>query len=83
MSLAHEREGVLRRSELVERDGIYHRTDEGGQSDYRQRWEAEAAENPVRSAIAAEETDRVDFETLTAKTGPVWQRFLRERASAV
>ena len=79
MSLAHEREGVLRRSELVERDGIYYRTDEGDQSHYRQRWEAEAAENPVRSAIAADETDRVDFETLTAKTGPVWQRFPHER----
>ena len=70
---------ILRRSELVERGGIYYRTDEGAPSTYRRRWEAEAAEDPVRSAIAVDHTDRVDFETLTAKTGAVWQRFPSER----
>jgi arsenite methyltransferase len=78
MSVAREHDGILRPDELVERDGIYYRT-EDAQSDYRQRWEDEALDDPIRSAIAADETDRVDFKTLTAKTGRVWQRFRRGR----
>ena len=70
---------ILRRSELVERGGIYYRTDEDVPSSYRRRWETEAAENPVRSAIAADHTGRIDFETLTSKTGQVWRRFPSER----
>ena len=44
-------------------------------SEYRQRWEDEAAEDHVRSAIATGETEHVDYETLTGKIAPVWQRF--------
>jgi arsenite methyltransferase len=81
MSVAREQEDVLRRSELVERGGIYYRADEGAQSDYRRRWEDEAAEDHVRSAIAGGggQTERVDYETLTGKIAPVWQRFPQGR----
>ena len=79
MSVAHEQEGVLRRDELVERGGIFHRTDADEHSDYRQRWEGEAAEDHVRSAIATGQTERVDYGTLTGKIAPVWQRFPRGR----
>ena len=43
---------ILRRDELVENDGILHRADAAGISDYRRRWEDEAAEDHIRSAIA-------------------------------
>jgi arsenite methyltransferase len=79
MSVAREQEGILRRSELVERGGIYYRAEEGAQSEYRQRWEDEAAEDHVRSAIAGGQTDRVDYETLTGKIAPIWQRFPQGR----
>lgn len=79
MSVAREQEDVLRRHELVERDGIYYRADEAAQSDYRRRWEDEAAEDHVRSAIAAGQAGRIDYETLTGKIGSVWQRFPRGR----
>ena len=49
--------GLLRRDELVERDGIYHRADADEHSDYRRRWEDEAAEDHVRSAIATGQTE--------------------------
>ena len=48
-------------------------------SEYRQRWEGEAAEDHVRSAIATGQTERVDYGTLTGKIAPVWQRFPRGR----
>jgi len=79
VSTPHEPDGILRQGELVWRDGIYHRADEGPPSGYRRRWEDEAAVDPVRSAIATADTSSVDFDTLTAKTGPVWQRFPRGR----
>lgn len=79
MSVASEQEGVLRRHELVERGGIYYRAGEDTQSDYRRLWEQEAAEDHVRSAIAGGQTKRVDYETLTGKIAPVWQRFPRGR----
>ena len=79
MSASSDLDGLLRVDELVQRDGIYHRADEAPVSGYRRRWEDEAAEDPVRSAIATADTSHVDFETLTAKTGPVWQRFPRGR----
>jgi len=79
MSTAPKQSGVLRREELVERGGIYYRADEGAQSEYRRTWEDEAAEDHVRSAIAGGHTDRIDYETLTGKIAPVWQRFPRER----
>ena len=77
MSLAPEQEGLLRRQELVERDGIYHRADEHDHSDYRRRWEDEAAEDHVRSAIATGTTVTLDYETLTGKIAPVWDRIPR------
>jgi arsenite methyltransferase len=79
MSVAREQEGVLRRDELVERGGIFHRTEADEHSEYRQRWEGEAAEDHVRSAIATGQTERVDYGTLTGKIAPVWQRFPRGR----
>jgi SAM-dependent methyltransferase len=62
---------LLRERELVERDGIYHRAGEA-ESDYRRRWEDEAEEDHVRSAIAAGTTATVDFDSLTGKIAPVW-----------
>lgn len=67
---------LLRERELVEQDGIYHRTGEA-ESDYRRRWEDEAEEDHVRSAIAAGETKELDFATLTGKIAPVWERIPR------
>ena len=48
---------LLRDDELVDRDGIHHRRGDETVSDYRRRWEDEAAEDHVRSAIAAGETE--------------------------
>ena len=67
----------LRAQELVQQDGIYHRTGEGESSDYRRRWEDEAAEDHVRSAIAAGQTTERDYATLTGKIAPVWDRIPR------
>ncbi len=80
MSVAGEQQDLLRRDELVEREGIYHRADEGGQSNYRRRWEQEAAEDHVRSAIAGGHTGSLDYATLTGKISPIWSRFPRDRA---
>jgi arsenite methyltransferase len=79
MSISPERHAVLRDQELVERNGIYHRVDEGDSSDYRRRWEDEAAEDHVRSAIAGGQTRTLDYETITGKITPIWERFPRER----
>ena len=65
----------LRTQELVQQDGIYHRTGEGESSDYRRRWENEAAEDHVRSAIAGGQTKSLDYEAITGKISPIWQRF--------
>ncbi len=67
--------GILREDELVERDGILHRKDECGASEYRRRWESEASEDPVRSAIAESASGPLDVAALTAKTSPLWDRF--------
>jgi len=66
---------ILRRGELVEHDGILHRPDATGISDYRRRWEDEAAEDHIRSAIAGGSSGPVDLAALTAKTSPLWDRF--------
>lgn len=66
--------GALRLDELVERDGILHRADRADASDYRHRWEDEAAEDHVRAAIATDPTGPVELSTLTAKTSPLWER---------
>jgi SAM-dependent methyltransferase len=79
MSAVSDGTRLLRRGELVERDGIYHRADEGGVSAYRQRWEDEADEDHVRSAIAAGETAQVDYASLTGKIAPVWNLIPRGR----
>ena len=52
----------LRAQVLVERDGIYHPAGEAESSDYRRRWENEAAEDHVRSAIAGGQTKSLDYE---------------------
>jgi arsenite methyltransferase len=67
-------DGVLRRDELVLHDGIWHRRDQGDVSPYRQRWEEEARDDPVRSAIALAGSAETTWETLTAKVSPVWSR---------
>ena len=69
MSVLDER--LFRDRELVLRDGIYHRSTEDSSS-YRQRWEDEAAEDHVRSAIAAGETTTLDYAQLIGKIAPVW-----------
>jgi arsenite methyltransferase len=79
MSALVDRSRLLRLEELVERDGIYHRTGEEAMSDYRRRWEYEAEEDHVRSAIAAGETAQVDYESLTGKIAPVWDLIPRGR----
>lgn len=65
---------VLRRDELVERDGILHRADASDASDYRRRWEDEAAEDHIRSAIAGDTSGPIDLAALTAKTSSLWDR---------
>ena len=65
----------LRAQVLVELNGIYHPAGEAESSDYRRRWENEAAEDHVRSAIAGGQTKSLDFETITGKISPIWQRF--------
>jgi len=73
--MAAEQPAVLRRDGLVEREGILHRVGQADVSAYRRRWEDEAEEDHVRSAIAGGQTARVDYETLTGKIAPVWSRF--------
>ena len=70
---------LLREQELVARDGIYHPVGEEGVSDYRRRWEDEAEEDHVRSAIAAGATEQVDYAALTGKIAPVWDWIPRGR----
>lgn len=74
MSTRNAHGEVLRWSELVERDGIIHRVGANDDSEYRRRWEDEAAENHIRSAIADDAAGPVDLTTLTAKTSPLWDR---------
>lgn len=74
MSTRHAHADVLRRSELVERDGILHRADSSDASAYRRRWETEAAEDHIRSAIAGNTSGPVDLAALTAKTSTLWDR---------
>jgi SAM-dependent methyltransferase len=69
---------VLRRDELVERDGILHRADASDASDYRRRWEDEAAEDHIRSAIAGDTRGPIDLAALTAKTSSLWDRVPEE-----
>jgi len=66
----------VREREVVERDGILFAADET-ESEYRRRWEEEAAEDHVRSAIASGSTGPPDYETLTAKVSPLWKRVAR------
>jgi SAM-dependent methyltransferase len=54
-------------------------SDSGGASAYRQRWEREAAEDHVRSAIANAPGERITEELLTAKISPLWSRFPQKR----
>ena len=64
---------VLRLDELVERDGIFHRSGQD-ETEYKRRWEAEASEDHVASAIARGSAGVDDYETLTAKITPLWDR---------
>ena len=65
---------VLRRAELAERDGILYRIDDPDASEYRARWEDEAAEDHIRAAIAGRSSGSIDLATLTAKTSSLWDR---------
>jgi arsenite methyltransferase len=65
---------VVRRHEVVEIEGILHRADASDASAYRRRWEDEAAEDHVRSAIAGGSGGPVDLPTLVSKTSPLWGR---------
>ena len=65
---------VLRLDELVERDGIFHRSNEA-QTAYKRQWEAEASHDHVASAIARGSEGADDYETLTGKISPLWDRF--------
>jgi len=67
----------LREHELVERDGLLYAAAGDEVSPYRRRWEDEAAEDHVRSAIAGGTTASLDYATLTAKVAPLWDRFPR------
>ena len=73
---------LLRDDELVVRDGIHHRRGDETVSDYRRRWEDEAAEDHVRSAIAAGETKELDYAALTGKIAPVWDEIPAGQTSA-
>jgi SAM-dependent methyltransferase len=66
---------ILRSGGLVDHGGILHRADAAGISEYRRRWEDEAAEDHIRSAIAGGSSGPVDLAALTAKTSPLWDRF--------
>ena len=68
---------LLRDDELVVRDGIHHRRGDETVSDYRRRWEDEATQDHVRSAIAAGETNELDYAALTGKIAPVWDEIPR------
>jgi arsenite methyltransferase len=68
---------LLRNGELVVRDGVYHPTGDEHVSDYRRRWEDEAEQDHVRSAIAAGTTARVDYASLTGKIAPIWDQIPR------
>jgi arsenite methyltransferase len=74
-----DRPWLLRDEELVVRNGVYHRTGEEQVSDYRRRWEEEAEEDHVRSAIAAGTTEQLDYASLTGKISPVWDLIPRGR----
>ena len=65
---------ILRRGELVENDGVLHRPRPEAISDYRRRWEDEAAQDHIRSAIARGTSGPVDLAALTAKTSALWDR---------
>jgi arsenite methyltransferase len=72
-----DRPWLLQDGELVVRNGVYHRAGGDRVSDYRQRWEDEAEEDHVRSAIAAGATVKVEYASLTGKIAPVWDRIPR------
>jgi SAM-dependent methyltransferase len=72
--------GPVREGDLVERNGLLHAAGDGEVSSYRRRWEDEAAEDHVRSAIASGSTGALTYETLTAKVSPLWDRFPRGSA---
>ena len=77
MTAISDRPGLLRDGELVVRNGVYHRAGDEQVSEYRRRWEDEAEEDHVRSAIAAGATTKVDYASLTGKIAPVWDRIPR------
>jgi arsenite methyltransferase len=78
VSATSNRTSLLNEQVLVVEDGIYRRRGEEPISDYRRRWEDEAAEDHVRSAIAAGESKELDYGALTGKIAPVWDRIPRD-----
>ena len=77
MTAISDRPWLLQDGELVVRNGVYHRPGSDRVSDYRRRWEDEAEEDHVRSAIAAGATAKVEYASLTGKIAPVWDRIPR------
>jgi len=65
---------VVLERRVSRRDGIAF-ADSVPESAYRERWEQEAAENHVRSAIANGPESSVSAESLTAKVARLWDRF--------
>jgi SAM-dependent methyltransferase len=61
-----------------ERDGIVFTQEAAPTSAYRERWEREAAEDHVRSAIARPAEGADDYATLTGKITPFLRRFPRD-----
>lgn len=64
---------VLLEDRVHRRDGIAF-ADSAPESDYSRRWEQEAVENHVRSAIA-DGSSAATVEGLTGKIAPLWDRF--------
>jgi arsenite methyltransferase len=64
----------LRTSDVVEVDGILHGRD-AADSAYRRRWESEAAEDAVLSAIAVRGGEAGEYESLVAKISDLWRLF--------
>jgi arsenite methyltransferase len=69
---------LLRTDLLTLHDGVYY-ADNLLPSAYRARWDDEAADDPVQSAIATRGEGKNDLATLTAKIGPLWASFPENR----
>jgi SAM-dependent methyltransferase len=67
-------DGLLRSDRLELRGGVLF-SKALSQSAYRDRWDDDAADDPVRTAIATNGSGLEDIATLTGKIAPLWTRF--------